>query len=355
MKHYNGCTKAQGSAKLFVKETIAIVHDSLQRKRLIALQDMIANQIFLQGGIINDPAKAVFAINNWANKTGAAIISQNARSLIDTFVKRQNILFKESQFRNKTARNHALITAIIGMIFFFLLVAIVLSKLGRYMTRSKKTGLQLSHAEDLTRTLLNNTNEGILIIDREYKILSINRQSVRDLQALSGKAPEPCMDFLEFILPSEKSKAIENFDRVFTGEKVTFESEYEKSSGRKWTLISHSPVQDGDGNITAALIITHDITERRNSELKIEESERRFRLTLEKLGDNFWAHDFSTKITDFSKNGYEFLGYKEEDFDNNINLWWKSIHIDDLAMLEENERRYNNGEIDFHSLEYRMI
>ena len=91
-----------------------------------------------------------------------------------------------------------------------------------------------------------------------------------------------------------------------------------------------------------------DITEKRNQEDMIRESESRFRTTLEKLGDNVWEHDFRTGESYFSETGYDFLGYKAEEFESNVNLWWNSVHPEDRHFLEENDRKYKSGIADLN-------
>lgn len=80
----------------------------------------------------------------------------------------------------------------------------------------------------------------------------------------------------------------------------------------------------------------------------------RFRFALEKIGDNVWMHDFSTSITEFSHTNPDFLEYTS----NSISIadsWWQCIHPGDKWMLERNDLLYKKGELDHHSVEYRMV
>ncbi|MDQ6761103.1 MAG: PAS domain S-box protein [Bacteroidota bacterium] len=345
----------QNNIRLSLKEALTLVKDSMQKARLTDLGNLIEKQVLLQAGNISDTAYASVLLNNQAYKNEAREITHSIQNLLDVFIKRQNLLLGEGLTASKFAKKKALTIAVAGMSFFFIFVTVALFRLNKDIGRRKKAARLLNKSEELTRALLNNTSEGILIIDRNFKILLINKQSIQELELLTGRKPERGMHFFQFILPKEREQSLENFKKVFDGEKLTREAEYITTSGKKWMLISHSPVKDDEGNITAIAIIVHDITEKKQQDLLLKKSENRFRLTLEKLGDNFWEHDFTTNITSFSKAGYEFLGYEEGDFDDNVTMWWQNIHPDDRDMLVENDRRYKAGQIDFHTSEYRMI
>jgi PAS domain S-box-containing protein len=77
---------------------------------------------------------------------------------------------------------------------------------------------------------------------------------------------------------------------------------------------------------------------------------------LQTLGDNAWAHDFSSGKTWYSADFNIFIGYSNHDISARKAdiLWWQSIHPDDIYMIKDSDARYRNGEQDKHSLEYRI-
>ena len=98
-----------------------------------------------------------------------------------------------------------------------------------------------------------------------------------------------------------------------------------------------------------------DITEKIASEQKLRNSESRFRLTLEKLGDNVWEHDFTSGKSYFSNTDYDLLGYRGTEDVDYAELWWSSIYPDDLHIVQESDEQYKTGRADHHSLEYRIM
>ncbi|MBG9376713.1 PAS domain S-box protein [Panacibacter sp. DH6] len=88
-------------------------------------------------------------------------------------------------------------------------------------------------------------------------------------------------------------------------------------------------------------VIEHDFTNNNFTE------------NIEQVADNIWEHNFTTGITRFSKKQSELLNAGIED--DNVTLWWNSIHPSDRPVLEAIDARYKEGTIDHHCLEYRLL
>ncbi|MDP1841994.1 MAG: PAS domain S-box protein [Sediminibacterium sp.] len=129
---------------------------------------------------------------------------------------------------------------------------------------------------------------------------------------------------------------------------------YHKSGRPYWTRINGQPLFDQQGNSAGFFAIEEDITEERIKDEKIKAYDDRFRLILEKIGDNVWQHDFKTGITEFSQTNTEFLEYTNSNL-STAESWWMAVHPDDKGMLEENDLLYKIGKLDHHSIEYRMV
>ena len=74
---------------------------------------------------------------------------------------------------------------------------------------------------------------------------------------------------------------------------------------------------------------------------------------IEQIADNIWEHNFITGITRFSKKQSELLNADSEE--DNVKLWWNSIHPNDRPALEKIDAQYKQGIIDQHCLEYRLF
>jgi PAS domain S-box-containing protein len=107
--------------------------------------------------------------------------------------------------------------------------------------------------------------------------------------------------------------------------------------------------------VETLIILRSKITTLENAEEKLVAFDSQFRIALEKIGDNVWEYDFRTDRSSFSKAKNDLLGIEVNDSTDINALWWQSIYKEDLFLLEENDRKCRAGEIDAHSLEYRIV
>jgi PAS domain S-box-containing protein len=137
----------------------------------------------------------------------------------------------------------------------------------------------------------------------------------------------------------------------FTAELVN----YAKNGRPYWIRVLGQPLHNSNGEHVGFFAIEEDITEEREIQERIKESEARFKLVLEKTGDNVWEHDFRTGKTYFSKSDNDILGLINTKADNYEKLWWDSIYKDDLYMVVNSDLNYRRGDASSHNLEYRIV
>lgn len=156
------------------------------------------------------------------------------------------------------------------------------------ITAKKEAEEKLKESEELTRTVLDNTREGFFMVNRDYRLMILNKKAKTDMEALAGKKAEVGMNLLDFTLESERHIARENLRRVWNGEVVDFESAYEMPAGKVWIRISHSPVLDDKGEVIGATVVTHDITRAKLSELEVLQADQKMRALMASTQEGFY-------------------------------------------------------------------
>ncbi len=147
---------------------------------------------------------------------------------------------------------------------------------------------KLKESEELIKTLLNNTKEGFFMVDRNLNILVMNQPAKEGMESRSGKRTEIGMNLLSLLPEDKVQAAIENFNRVFNGESVEYESRYETANGVQWLRISHSPVKETDNTVSGAAVVTSDITSIKVNEEIVQQANQKIRAMLASTNEGFY-------------------------------------------------------------------
>jgi PAS domain S-box-containing protein len=152
------------------------------------------------------------------------------------------------------------------------------------------------------------------------------------------------MNPLELMTEESRARFIERNRRLLAGEEVPDSVEYQiqtKTRGVFWVLLNVKLLQGENGGLHA-LVVAHDISERRNAEIALRESEEKYRLLVEHASDSiFIAQDEVVKFP--NPKTLEVIGYTEEELLHTP--FSEIIHPDDRELvLERYKQRLMGGE-----------
>jgi PAS domain S-box-containing protein len=122
-----------------------------------------------------------------------------------------------------------------------------------------------------------------------------------------------------------------------------------------WGSVLITALYNSENKITGFTKVTRDLTETKRAEEAIRINERKFQIMLEAIGDNAWEHDFTTGKTTFAANVKTLFGHDAAEFTDNVNFWWQKTHDDDSWVLNDTYKKYRQGLLENHSLEYRVF
>jgi two-component system, NtrC family, sensor kinase len=152
-----------------------------------------------------------------------------------------------------------------------------LSVFVRDITESKRAEEALRQSEERFRSIVENSQAGIMILDDAFRFTYVNDELCR----MSGYSPQEIIgqDFRQFLDEESQQRVADRYIRRQRGEKVPprYEFNFIHKDGQKRRVeISSSVIRDPAGKVkTVAQLL--DITERKQAEASLRQSEENYR------------------------------------------------------------------------------
>ncbi len=169
------------------------------------------------------------------------------------------------------------------------------------VTNRKQTEEALRESEERFRSIVENSHDGILIIDDAFHSTYVNDELCR----IIGYPREACIgqDFRDFLDEESKRLVADRYIRRQKGEDIPARYEFtivRKDGAKRLVELSSVAIKDSTGNVqTVAQIL--DITERKRAVEKLQESENRLKILLDSIPSGIVLIDAETHVI-FSAN-----------------------------------------------------
>lgn len=199
------------------------------------------------------------------------------------------------------------------------------------------------------KTTFDTVNDGICIIDIDQHIVRCNNV-MTDLFPKSGKnlIGLNCWEVVHGTNEHFHDCPIKKMKETLQRESL------ELKFDDRWFHITVDPLFGVDNNLTGAIHIVRDITERKMAEEALEKSELKYRIVADNTNDwEFWVNP-EGKFLYSSPSCLQITGYNPIDFINDANLELKIVHPDDVDRLK-NHIKYVDRERVASGIDYRII
>jgi len=200
------------------------------------------------------------------------------------------------------------------------------------ISERKAAEKELAYQTNRLGSLIEHSALAIVTLDAKHNIVSCNHR------------------FEELFQYEESEIAGKNLDEVIAGQEYhqdstsyttkTLRGEAILGTGKRYrkdgTLIDvefHGVPVVIDGAVIGAFGLYQDISERRESEKALQESEKRFRIAAESASDLIYEWDVATDHLEWFGDIDKVLGYEPGQFDRTIEAWLGLIHPDDQDRL----------------------
>jgi len=198
--------------------------------------------------------------------------------------------------------------------------------ISRDVTERKQAADALQKSEERYRMLAENAGEAILVI-QDGLIRFVNPRGAE----LSGYPVEELVSqpFIKLIHPDDRDVLAYRYAARLNGEAVpeVYEFRVVRKDGRiRWGELNAVVISWEDR--PATLYFVRDITERKQAEEALRQSEERYRSILERMDDGYFEFDLSGNITFVNSSTCRFLGYSQKEL---IGMNYKRLTAEDYV------------------------
>ena len=211
----------------------------------------------------------------------------------------------------------------------------------------------LQKSETSLRAIFENSLESFVVIDLSRKIQAFNRIANERARAVFGKGLQPGDSIYDCVLPQDRERFDQDFQRALAGEWCRVEKPFQAGAAEHWFEFHYAPVRAAGGPVTGVFFSTLDVTARKQAEEALRESEEWFRRVFDQapIGAAMVSLDFH--FTRVNAAFCRLLGYSAEEL---LRLTFPEItHLDDLAQDRVEVDRLRRGEIDQYTTDKRYL
>jgi PAS domain S-box-containing protein len=158
------------------------------------------------------------------------------------------------------------------------------------ITDRKRTELELRESEERYRLLVETSIEGIWAMNRNHQTTFINAA----MAGMLGYAPAEMLGrkVEDFFFAEDMTLHNSRMEKRHRGVDEVYERRFRRRDGTSlWTLVSAKALKDDQGRFSGSFAMFTDITEHKQAEEALRESEDRYRLLLEAIRDSVFVLD----------------------------------------------------------------
>jgi len=220
------------------------------------------------------------------------------------------------------------------------------------VTERRQVEEALRESEERFRRVVEHIGDAIVVDDVYGHVVFANDQFLN----LFGFRREELhnLKLEDYIAPEYRAQLRDRHDRRMKGEAMPAHFEYEgcrRDGTRMWLEVDVVPVRAQDGKLAGTQSAVRDITERKQAEQALRESEERFRLVANAAPVMIWKAGPDKLCNYFNQSWLEFSGRPLET--QLGNGWAQSVHPDDLPKCLETYTQSFDCRVPFR-MEYRL-
>ena len=185
---------------------------------------------------------------------------------------------------------------------------------------------------EFLKILLENTVKGFILLDKDYTVLMFNAVADRGMKYFYNKPMVVGSSYWDYVEKKENASFIRHFEKALKGKKITTEKTLKDPFGKSvWIEASYVPIFDSKKKITSVLYSYLNISEKKEAENALSESEANLRALFNSSRDGYFLIDSDYRliaVNPAARDTFKYL-YKQK-----INLGDRVLdHIDNESKV----------------------
>ena len=314
---------AQGKPQYFISHVQDITEQELAREALSTSEDRYRDLVDNSQEIIctHDLKGRILTINPWVSQvsgyTVEEMLGKNLKDFLTSKGREQFPAYLKTIHRDGSAQGLATVrtrsneTRIIEYSTSLRTEGVaspIVRCIMRDITESKRAEQSLKESERQYRTILDSMGDSVHVVDRELKLIFINKNILKWNQELDlstdvlGKDLFEIFPFLPDTVQDEYRRVIKNGDVLVTEESSFLQGRNITTETRKIPLFS-------ENQVVQVVTVIRDITERKHAEQVLQESEERYRSLFNGVPVGLYRITTEGRFLEVNPSMVQILGY----------------------------------------------
>ncbi len=211
------------------------------------------------------------------------------------------------------------------------------------ITTYKETNSKLQVIGEKYRTMIHVSPVSVIIIDNEFMVKSWSSAA----EHLLGWTEKSALGSEVFPFFNDHTGILQKYCANALQGEITLNLELDctrKDGSPVNVNLYLAPMHNDSGEVDGIVLIALDITERKKAELKLKESEQRYREILESMEDGYYEVDLVGNLVSLNRAAAKMLGYRQEELEG---LSYRKICKDPHVVFEAFNKSFQDDKPQF--------